>query len=245
MTKTSIAWTEETWNPVVGCSHVSAGCAHCYAERLALRYGWSKTPWTAQNAAENVQLKHDRLGQPFSWKRPRMVFVNSMSDLFHERVPDVYLDLVFDVIRQTPQHTYQILTKRPERAAEYRRWYAPNVWIGTSIEDRRSLARIDRLCGCIAPVRFVSFEPLLEDLGEFSLGFIDWAIVGGESGPGYRPMDHAWARRIRDIAARDGAAFFFKQSAGPRPGMGAELVEEDGTRREWKAWPVAKEVVYP
>lgn len=240
MTKTSIAWTEETWNPVVGCSHVSAGCANCYAERLALRYGWSKKPWTAQNATENVQLKPDRLGQPFSWKRPRMVFVNSMSDLFHAHVPDDYLDRVFSVIRDTPQHTYQILTKRPERAAAYRLWYGPNVWIGTSVEDRRSLSRLDSLRDCNTIVRFVSFEPLLEDLGDFPLIGVQWAIVGGESGPGYRPMDHAWARRIRDIAARDGTAFFFKQSAGPRPGMGAELVEEDGTRREWKAWPVVE-----
>lgn len=232
---TSISWTNETWNPVTGCSRVSEGCRNCYAERLSLKYGWSHKPWTHQNAAENVKLHPDRLGKPFTWKKPRMVFVNSMSDLFHENVPDKFIVEVFDTMALASWHTYQILTKRPERAATYR--YPPNVWIGVSVEDERAALRIGILRRTSAQVKFISFEPLIGSVGQVRLEGYQWAIVGGESGPGFRPMDMAWAREIRDLCADQHVAFFFKQDASLTPGTRPYLVEADGTRTEYHQYP--------
>lgn len=187
--RSAIEWTDATWNPVTGCSKVSPGCANCYAETLSLRFGWTPGPWTPANAAENVKLRPERLSQPLAWRRPRMVFVNSMSDLFHELVDFEYVDRVFAVMAAAPKHTFQILTKRPERMREYARRYVrehgaplPHVWLGVSIENNRWAARADVLRETPAAIRFISAEPLLGPLDRLDLTGIDWIIVGGESG---------------------------------------------------------------
>lgn len=234
---TLISWTNETWNPTTGCTKISAGCANCYAEKLSLRFGRSKKPWTKGNERENVVLHTARLDKPRKLKKPSRIFVNSMSDLFHSLIPDDYISKVFEVINDCPQHTFQILTKRPERASAWNGPWGDNIWMGTSIEDVRSLARLPDLVGCGAKTKFISFEPLLEDLGSFSLSGVDWAIVGGESGGGFRPMDHAWARNIRDNCLRDNIAFFFKQSANFLTERGTSLIHEDGSEWLWQQFP--------
>jgi protein gp37 len=237
MNGTKISWTDASWNPVLGCSRVSEGCRNCYAERIALKFHHSRLPWSAANAAENVQLKPHKLGEPLKLKKPSVIFVNSMSDLYHERVPDEYLARVFGVMNRTPQHTYQLLTKRPERAAEWAGPWTPNIWQGTSVEDERVIDRIDALRQCGAAIKFLSVEPLLGPMPDLDLTGIDWVIVGGESGPGYRPMDHAWAREIRDACVAQGAAFFFKQSAAFTTERGTALLEADGSAWEWHQFP--------
>jgi protein gp37 len=219
---TTIEWTDRTWNPTTGCSKVSPGCDHCYAETLSLRFGWSKKPWTPENAAENVVLHPERLDKPKTWRNPSMVFVNSMSDLFHEEVPDDYIGRVFWVMEHCPQHTFQVLTKRPTRMAawcrEHRPEPLPNVWLGTSIESWRFNHRAKALRTAPAAVRFISAEPLLDTLYPrdhedrwLDLTGIDWLIVGGESGAKARPMHPEWARELRREATGHGTAFFFKQ----------------------------------
>ena len=261
--QSAIEWTNATWNPVVGCSKVSAGCQHCYAESLATRFGWTTRPWTAKWAPDNVALHPERLEMPRHWRAPRRVFVNSMSDLFHDHVPDDFIARVWAVMADTPRHTYQVLTKRPERMRAWvRRWAPdplPNVWLGTSVEQQRWVApRIGALVETPAAIRFLSCEPLLGplDLSAFApfsgecycqdradgcrpqampgcpVPGIAWVIAGGESGPGARPMDPAWARSLRDQCHASGVAFFFKQWGGPRPGGPAEL---DG--RPSHEWP--------
>ncbi len=236
---TAIEWTDATWNPVTGCSKVSPGCAHCYAETLSLRFGWSKKPWTPENADENVVLHPERLNKPLSWRKPRMVFVNSMSDLFHELVPDEFIWRVWMTMAEAERHTFQVLTKRPERARDLLRkwnlmcWALPNVWVGTSIENDRWTGRADALRDTPATVRFISAEPLLGPLPSLDLDGIDWLIVGGESGPTHRPMRADWARELRDHATATGTAFFFKQWGGRTPKAGGR--ELDG--REWSEYP--------
>jgi protein gp37 len=243
--KTGIQWTDATWNPVTGCSKVSPGCAHCYAETLSLRFGWSRRPWLPQFAPENVVLHPERLDQPRRWRQPRRIFVNSMSDLFHELVPDSFVYEVFGRMEQADWHSYQILTKRPERMAEvvaayYRRQRAPrpipHVWLGVSIENDRWAARADALRATPAAVRFISAEPLLGPLPSLSLTGIDWLIVGGESGVGARPMHSAWVRMLRDHAVRQGVAFFFKQWGGRTPKAGGRELDD----RTWDQYPVIK-----
>jgi protein gp37 len=239
---TAIEWTDSTWNPVTGCSKVSPGCANCYAETLSLRFGWSTAPWTPANAAENVILHPERLLLPTRWRQPRRVFVNSMSDLFHELVPDPYIRQVFDVMAQCPQHEFQVLSKRPERMrAVHRVWterhgILPNVWLGTSIENDRWVGRADALRETPAAVRFISAEPLLGPLPSLDLSAVDWLIVGGESGIGHRPMEADWARALRDRAVDAGVAFFFKQWGGRTPKVGGR--ELDG--RTWDEYPVLR-----
>lgn len=237
MARTKISWTEHTWNPVTGCSKVSEGCRYCYAERLSLLYGWSQHPWSADHAAENIVFHPERLTQPYTYKKPSRVFVNSMSDLFHELIPDDYIARVFAVMTALPQHQFQILTKRPERAALWPGPWTSNIWMGTSIEDARVIRRMDDLKDCGAEVRFISFEPLLGPVGTLRLNGIHWVIVGGESGPHHRPMDHAWARAIRDQCAAQRVAFFFKQSHGYRSEMHPYLIEADGRRFQWRQYP--------
>ena len=235
----AIEWTDATWNPVTGCSKVSPGCANCYAETLSLRFGWSKKPWTLANAAENVVLHPERLLLPMRWRRPRRVFVNSMSDLFHELVPDPYVRQVFDVMASCPQHEFQVLTKRPSRMRELHRLWTdrhgilPNVWLGTSIENARWVGRADDLRATPAAVRFVSAEPLLGPLLSLDLGGIDWLIAGGESGIGHRPVGADWVRDLRDRSVEAGVAFFFKQWGGRTPKVGGR--ELDG--RTWDEYP--------
>jgi len=228
MTTTSrIEWTEQTWNPAIGCTKVSAGCKHCYAETLAKRL--KAMGIAAYEHGFRLKLLPERLDEPKNRKKPTVYFVNSMSDLFHERISDTFIEQVFATIIATPQHRYQILTKRHERLGEYFASYTvpSNVWLGVSVENRRhGVPRIDVLRQIPAKIRFLSCEPLLEDLGPMNLDGIHWMIVGGESGHGARPMKPEWARAIRAQCERQGATFFFKQWGG----WGA-----DGKRRSKKA----------
>jgi protein gp37 len=234
----AIEWTESTWNPVTGCSKVSPGCAHCYAETLSLRFGWSQLPWTPANEAANVVLHHDRLDKPLRWRRPRMIFVNSMSDLFHERVPFDFVERVFGVMAAADHHVFQILTKRHERLAELAPalTWPPNVWMGVSIENRRWVTRADYLREVPAAVRFISAEPLLGPLDELDLEGIDWVIVGGESGAHPRPMNVEWARALREQCQEAGVAFFFKQWGGRTPKSGGRILDD----REWSELPTPR-----
>lgn len=228
MTTTSrIEWTEQTWNPTIGCTKVSAGCKHCYAEVMAKRL--QAMGVDAYRQGFRLKLLPNRLNEPRHRTKPTIYFVNSMSDLFHERIPDAFIDQVMTVIAETPRHRYQILTKRHERLTQYfaQRAVPSNVWLGVSVENRRhGMARIDALRHIPAKIRFLSCEPLLEDLGKLNLDGIHWVIVGGESGPKARPMQPNWARAIRQQCERQGAVFFFKQWGG----WGA-----DGQRRSKKA----------
>jgi protein gp37 len=209
-----IEWTEATWNPVTGCNKVSQGCKNCYAERMAKRLVAMGNP--RYKNGFNVTLHHDLINLPYTWKKPRKVFVNSMSDLFHEEIPLEFIKKVFNTMVETPQNTYQILTKRSQRLseiAEHLPW-SPNIWIGTSVENDQVTFRIDHLRQVPAQVRFLSCEPLIGPLHNMNLEGIHWVIVGGESGPGSRPMEAEWVRDIRDQCQEQNAAFFFKQWGG-------------------------------
>ncbi|ROT94363.1 phage Gp37/Gp68 family protein [Marinobacter sp. R17] len=210
--RSSIEWTEHTWNPMTGCTKVSPGCKNCYAEEMAKRLQAMGTPGY-ENGFE-LSLLTERLEQPLRRKKPTKYFVNSMSDLFHEAVPDQFLDRVFDVISRTPQHTYQILTKRAQRMADYfeGRSAPKNAWLGVSVEDRKyGVPRIDLIRRVPATVRFLSVEPLLEDVGKLDLTNIHWVIVGGESGRKARPLREEWVNRIQVQCEEQNVAFFFKQ----------------------------------
>ena len=229
---TAIEWTDETWNPVAGCSAISPGCKHCYAARMAARLaamgggtgaryaGLSKPAKAGPVWTGKIRLNETALDKPRRWRRPRRIFVNSMSDLFHKDIPREFIDRVFETMERADRHVYQVLTKRSARLRDYaNRRYAggtapDHIWLGVSVEDAARTGRIRHLRDTRAGVRFVSFEPLLGPVGNVDLGDIAWAIVGGESGPGARPMRPEWARRLRDICARDGVAFFFKQWGG-------------------------------
>ncbi|SEB09311.1 protein gp37 [Thiothrix caldifontis] len=211
-TQSKIEWTEQTWNPATGCTKISPGCKHCYAETMANRLQAMSTP--GYDNGFKLSLMPSRLSQPLNRKKPTMYFVNSMSDLFHEDIPDDYLDQIFKVIRQTPRHTYQILTKRAVRMREYfiDRKVPDNVWLGVTVEDREyGIPRIDELRHIPAKIRFLSVEPLLEHLGSFDLSNIHWVIVGGESGAKARPMKPEWVSSIRRQCEEAGSTFFFKQ----------------------------------
>ena len=213
-TSSGIEWTEATWNPVTGCDKVSPGCAHCYAERMARRL---EAMGQANYASGfEVTLHPSMLEIPLRWKRPRRIFVNSMSDLFHPDVPLQFIQRVFRVMRQAQWHEYQILTKRSERLLEVDAELAwpEHVWMGVSVENHRFVHRIDDLRRTRACVKFLSLEPLLGPLSRLDLRGIHWVIVGGESGPRARPMQEAWVREIRDQCSAAGVAFFFKQWGG-------------------------------
>jgi len=209
--KSKIEWTEATWNPTVGCDKVSAGCKNCYAEVMARRLQAMGVKGY-ENGFE-FTLMPERLNQPLHIKKPTKFFVNSMSDLFHEKVPYEFLDSVFKVMENTPWHTYQILTKREKIMADYLKdkILPKNIWLGVTVEDKMSKSRIDYLRNIQAYIRFISMEPLLEDLGEVDLTDIHWVIVGGESGVKARPMDENWALNIKKQCAAQKAVFFFKQ----------------------------------
>lgn len=214
-TQTTIEWTEQTWNPTTGCTKISAGCKNCYAEVMANRLKAMGAP--GYENTFKLTLQPNRINQPLLRKKPTVYFVNSMSDLFHEDIPDSFLDEVFSVIEKTPQHTYQILTKRAERLPQYfaKRPCPQNVWLGVSVEDKKhGLPRIDYLRQVNAHIRFLSVEPLLENLGEMNLKDIHWVIVGGESGHRARPMLQEWAVNVQSESEKAGAAFFFKQWGG-------------------------------
>ncbi|MGQ0700787.1 MAG: DUF5131 family protein [Panacagrimonas sp.] len=211
-TASKIEWTEQTWNPTVGCTKVSPGCKNCYAETMARRLRAMGTP--GYENGFRLTLMPDRLDEPLRRRKPTVYFVNSMSDVFHPRVPFEFVDQIFETIEQSPQHTYQMLTKRADRMATYFRTRRPpaNAWLGVSVENRRhGVPRIDFLRQVPAKVRFLSVEPLLERLGLIDLTGIHWVIVGGESGPKARPMKLEWLTDIQDQCTRADVAFFFKQ----------------------------------
>jgi protein gp37 len=210
-----IEWTESTWNPVTGCTKISPGCKHCYAETMARRL--TAMGVRGYENGFSLTMLPERLAEPLRRKKPTVYFVNSMSDLFHEEIPDTYIQQIFDIIRQTPQHTYQILTKRADRLADFFSHYdAPrNAWLGVSVENRRhGLPRIDALRDIPVNIRFLSVEPLLEDIGLINLHGIHWVIVGGESGPKARPMKQEWVINIQRQCDQQKVAFFFKQWGG-------------------------------
>lgn len=214
-TESKIEWTEMTWNPTTGCSKVSSGCKNCYAEKMACRLRAMGTPGY-ENGFE-LTLLPNRLEEPLKRKKSTVYFVNSMSDLFHEDIPFSFIDRVFETIQRANWHTFQILTKRAERMAQYfAQKQAPvNAWLGVTVENKKhGLPRIDHLRAINAKIRFLSMEPLLEDIGKFDLQHIHWVIVGGESGPNARPMKTEWVESIQDQCAKQKVAFFFKQWGG-------------------------------
>jgi protein gp37 len=234
---TRIEWTEATWNPVTGCDQVSPGCAHCYAKTFAER--WRNIPGHHYEQGFDLRLWPERLEQPLQWRRPRMIFVNSMSDLFHEGIPLAYIERVFDVMARAPHHTFQILTKRHQRLAELapELCWPENVWMGVSIENRRFVKRADFLGEVPAVVRFISAEPLLGPLDGLDLSGIHWLIAGGESGHRHRPVREEWMIELRDQCREQGVAFFFKQWGGRTPKAGGRLL--DG--RTWDELPQPRE----
>lgn len=224
MAESRIEWTDTTWNPVAGCKIMSAGCTNCYAMQMARRLeamGVEKYAGLTRRSGKRtiwnnrIRLDEQALSIPFKWRKPRNIFVNSMSDLFHEKVPDNFILKVWDVMSQTPQHNYQILTKRPDRMAEVVenniKSTLPNVWLGTSVENIEVVHRIAELQKVPAAVRFISFEPLIGFVGDLDLSNIQWAIVGGESGSAARPIREEWIDGIHKQCRRYGTAFFFKQ----------------------------------
>ena len=233
-TESHIEWTETTWNPVTGCSKISQGCKHCYAERLAVRL--QAMGLDRYRNGFDVTLQPIALKEPLTWKRPRKVFVNSMSDLFHEAIPLEFIQQVFAVMESVPRHTFQVLTKRSSRlrqVASQLPWPS-NVWMGVSVENEQVLARVHDLTTVPAAVRFLSCEPLIGPLHALPLSGIQWVIVGGESGPGARPMDRDWVEDIlRQCRAAD-VAFFFKQWGGVRKSRFGRLLH-DQTYDEYPA----------
>jgi protein gp37 len=226
-TQTSIEWTEQTWNPTTGCTKVSPGCQHCYAETMARRL----TAMGVQGYEEGFKLtlQPHRLYEPLRRRKPTIYFVNSMSDLFHEKIEDAYIRQVFDVMKNAPSHTFQVLTKRSERMMEFFKSYdvSQNVWLGVTVENKEhGLPRIDKLSKLKAYIHFLSIEPLLEDLGKLDLSNIQWVIVGGESGHKARPMKLEWIMNIKRQCKEQNVSFFFKQWGG----WGA-----DGKKRAKKA----------
>jgi protein gp37 len=231
----SIEWTESTWNPITGCTKISQGCKHCYAERMAERLQ-AMGQENYRNGFE-LTLQPRMLELPLKWKRPQSIFVNSMSDLFHKDVPLEYIQRVFDVMRRADWHRFQVLTKRADRLAELSpslEWPA-NVWMGVSVENSDHVDRIDDLRRTGARIKFLSLEPLLGPLPDLNLQGIDWAIVGGESGPKARPVQESWILDIRDQCQRAGVAFFFKQWGGKNKKKSGRLLEG----RTWDEIPTS------
>lgn len=247
MADTTIEWTDATWNPVAGCAIITPGCTNCYAMRMAARLdamGVDKYAGLTRKSGKRyiwtgkVRLDPASLETPLRWRKPRKIFVNSMSDLFHEDVPAEFVKQVWDVMERTPQHTYQILTKRPERMREivsaFEAPILPHVWLGTSVEDAAVLGRLDDLRAVPAAIRFVSFEPLIGSVAGANLKGVHWAIVGGESGPRSRPMETKWVEEIHDRCKLSGAAFFFKQWGGKNKKAAGRLLNG----RTWDELPI-------
>ena len=234
---TAIEWTDATWNPVTGCTKITRGCDNCYAARFSERF--RGVPGHPFSSGFDLTLRPERLDQPLKWSRPRMIFVNSMSDLFHKQVPWQYVDKVFDTMEKADWHAFQILTKRISLMNKYLNYRyrdklgPKHIWCGASIEDRRATRRIEHVRDCAAGTWFLSIEPLIGAVGKINLTRIDWVIVGGESGPGARPIQLDWVCEIRDQCMEQRVAFFFKQWGGFRPKSGGR--ELDG--REWSEFP--------
>lgn len=236
----AIEWTDATWNPVTGCTKISRGCDNCYAERFSERF--RDVPGHPFSTGFDLTLRPERLDQPLKWRRPRMIFVNSMSDLFHKQVPSSFIDQVFETMETADWHIFQVLTKRSTLMRNYlRRRYGAkrgpkHIWCGVSVEDAQAKGRVEHLRSAQAGVRFLSVEPLIGAIGPVDLTGIDWVIVGGESGPNARPVHLEWVREIRDQCIEQKVAFFFKQWGGVRPKSGGR--ELDG--REWSEFPPLK-----
>ena len=234
MKQSTIEWTESTWNPVTGCTKISAGCLNCYAERMALRLK-AMGQANYRNGFE-VTCHRESLGLPLKWKKPQMIFVNSMSDLFHKEVPEDFIFDIFSTMQCAKQHQYQILTKRAERLVKLscELPWEKNIWMGVTVESDEYKYRIDYLRYISAHIKFLSLEPLLNDIGELDLSEIDWVIVGGESGPGARSMKIEWVRNVREQCLAQKVPFFFKQWGGVNKKKAGRLL--DG--RTWDKWPV-------
>jgi protein gp37 len=242
---TSIEWTDATWNPVTGCTKISAGCDHCYAERFSERFrGTRGHPF---EAGFDLTLRPERLEQPLLWRSPRMIFVNSMSDLFHKKIPKEFIARVFDTMETASWHTFQVLTKRSSLMRDFlRERYGTergpsHMWFGVSVEDGTKTSRIRHLREAAAGVRFLSIEPLIGPIGKLDLAEIDWVIVGGESGPGARPMKEDWAIHIRNQCVKAGVPFFFKQWGGRTPKARGRLLDGE----EWNQFPTYKSFPNP
>jgi len=235
--QSAIEWTDATWNPVTGCTKISPGCDHCYAERFSERF--RGVPGHAFETGFDLTLRPERLEQPLSWKRPRMIFVNSMSDLFHKEIVTPYIDRVFDTMERADWHVFQVLTKRSSLLRRYvnqRYSKAPapkHIWLGVSVEDSARASRVRHLRETNASIRFLSVEPMIGPVGKIDLEGIHWVIAGGESGPGARPIEEAWVRELRDQCRVSGTAFFFKQWGGKTPKAGGRKLEG----REWNEFP--------
>ena len=240
MGNTKIEWTESTWNPVTGCSEISAGCKNCYAKRMALRLQAMGQP-NYRNGFK-VTCHPKMLDLPLCWKKPQMIFVNSMSDLFHELVPEEFIFEIFDTMNKASRHQFQILTKRAERLSELApslKW-TENIWMGVTVESADYKERIDYLRYTSAHVKFLSLEPLLDDLGRLDLNSIDWVIAGGESGPGARPVHIDWIRNIREQCISQDIPFFFKQWGGTNKKKTGKVL--DG--KIWNQMPVVFDGLY-
>lgn len=236
--RSAIEWTDATWNPVTGCTKITRGCDNCYAARFSERFrGVAGHPFSS---GFDLTLRPERLDQPLEWSRPRMIFVNSMSDLFHKDIPESFVDRVFNTMEAADWHTFQVLTKRSSLMRTYlRKRYdgkrGPlHIWCGASVEDRQAASRIVHVRTCAAGIRFLSIEPLIGSVGQVDLTGIDWVIAGGESGPRARPIELGWVREVRDQCIAQRVAFFFKQWGGLRPKSGGRVL--DG--REWNDFPV-------
>jgi protein gp37 len=235
--KSEIEWTDATWNPVTGCTKIGPGCDNCYAERFAER--WRGIEGHPYEQGFDLLTWPSRLKQPGLWKKPRMIFVNSMSDLFHKDVDRKHIDKVFDAMETADWHVYQVLTKRSSLMRNYvrarygERRVPSHIWLGVSVENSAYKGRVEHLRQINSEARFISFEPLIGAVGEVDLSGIAWAIVGGESGPKARPMAPEWATELRIACERDGVAFFFKQWGGARPKSGGRLLEGE----EWNGFP--------
>jgi protein gp37 len=239
--KSAIEWTDATWNPVTGCTKISPGCDNCYAARFSERF--RGVPGHPFQTGFDLTLRPERLLQPLAWARPRMIFVNSMSDLFHKHIPADYVDAVFDTMERATWHKYQVLTKRSSLLRKfingrYMDRAAPaHIWLGVSIENEQTISRIAHLERTNAAIRFLSIEPLIGPVGRLPLGSVHWVIVGGESGPGARPMKREWAIDIRNQCLKANVPFFFKQWGGRSPKSGGRLLEG----KEWNQLPKTPE----
>lgn len=232
-----IEWTDATWNPVTGCTKISAGCDHCYAERFSERF--RDVAGHPFSTGFDLTLRPERLTQPLLWRRAKMVFVNSMSDLFHKEIPTEFVNQIFDTMENADWHIFQVLTKRSSLMRDFLRGRygahraPPHIWCGVSIEDGTKLSRVRHLQDAPAGTRFLSIEPLIGRVGQIDLSGIDWVIAGGESGPRAHPIQAAWVREIRDQCRQEKTAFFFKQWGGPRPKSGGRLLDGE----EWSQFP--------
>ncbi len=235
----SIEWTESTWNPLTGCSKISPGCKNCYAERMAIRLQAAGNP-NYKNGFK-ITMHNHVLNLPLQWRKPKTIFVNSMSDLFHEEVPDEFIFNTFSVMQQAHWHRYQILTKRSERLRKLgaQLSWRPNIWMGVTVENSDYTNRVDHLCYTGAHIKFLSLEPLLGPIPNLKLEGIDWVIVGGESGPMARPMKESWVKEILDQCQNAGVPFFFKQWGGVNKKKAGRILEG----RTWDSMPVGQNLV--